>query len=532
MALSPRWAVLLLVAALAAVSAADDQKPNFIVLFVDDWGYGDLGANWDGARGATPNMDKMAAEGMRFTDFHAGASVCTPSRAALLTGRLGLRTGVTHNFDVNSKFGLPTNETTIATALKAGGYRTGMIGKWHLGTTPGYSPTYHGFDQWLGLPYSDDMGCTDKQWPNLPLMPNCPTKQHTPNRPELALPLYHSISPNCSGQHSDSCNGDIIEQPAHLEELSDRYYHFAEQFISDAATGAHPFFLYIGFAHVHVPQFTSDKFANSTGRGPFFDSLAEVDNTIGRIIAAVEEYQQYFGKNNTLIFLTGDNGPWEVKCNLTGSVGPFKGQWQKTTGGGGSSAKMTLWEGGHREPGVAWWPGTVPANTTTTALSSTMDLMPTFLSLAGLPLPTDRQLDGIDLSPVLKGQSQTGHKALFHPNSGSGEYGQLDGVRLGNYKAIWQTGGVPGCGSHSPPTHHEPPLLFDLEKDPAETSPLSLDDPANQKVLQDIRQALADKMQSILSTPHSKADYAMDTDSEPCCNRSLPACRCSPAPGK
>ena len=149
-------------------------RPNILLLFADDWGWGDLGANWKATAGLTPHMDALAASGMRFTDFHAGASVCTPSRASLLTGRLGLRTGITRNFSPGSAFGLPRTELTIAALLKQQtDYHTAMIGKWHLGTTPGYAPTYHGFDEWFGLPYSDDMGCVDTAWPNLPVEPTC-----------------------------------------------------------------------------------------------------------------------------------------------------------------------------------------------------------------------------------------------------------------------------------------------------------------------------------------------------------------------
>ena len=217
---------MLLFVTTPTVAAA--ARPNVLVLFADDWGWGDLGANWNPTAGLTPHMDALAASGMRFTDFHAGASVCTPSRASLLTGRLGLRTGITHNFAPGSAFGLPRAETTIATLLREQtAYHTAMIGKWHLGTTPGYSPTYHGFDEWFGLPYSDDMGCVDSTWPNLPVEPTCATDRPGPRASAVAtpvveeaaaaaaeegaagpaafsvakwpLPLYHSTA-NCSGE--------------------------------------------------------------------------------------------------------------------------------------------------------------------------------------------------------------------------------------------------------------------------------------------------------------------------------------------
>jgi hypothetical protein len=337
----PRQMLLLVAAAIVArpnVAAAIVARPNVLLLFADDWGWGDLGANWKATVGLTPHMDALAASGMRLTDFHAGASVCTPSRASLLTGRLGLRTGITHNFSPGSAFGLPRTELTIAALLKQQtDYHTAMIGKWHLGTTPGYAPTYHGFDEWFGLPYSDDMGCVDTAWPNLPVEPTCAKDSAmypsaAPRRVmeeatakdeeaeeavavvqveaeeaaaaaevEVAeggaaaaalavakwpLPLYRSTA-NCSGQTSGDCNADIVEQPAQLEALSARYAAHAHAVVSRAAKAGRPFFLYVGFAHVHVPQFCAVGRANSTGRGPFADALAELDDTVGSTLASL-----------------------------------------------------------------------------------------------------------------------------------------------------------------------------------------------------------------------------------------------------
>lgn len=516
-------------AALITVMSTGLPKPNVIVLFADDWGYGDLGANDDAAKGLTPHMDALAESGIRFTDFHAGASVCTPSRAALLTGRLGLRTGVTHNFGPPSAFGLPREEVTIAALLKQQTeYSTHMIGKYHLGTTPGYSPTYHGFDEYFGLPYSDDMGCVDRVWPNHPMDPTCAANASEATV-KWPLPLYLSTT-NCSGQTTGDCNGDIVEQPAKLETLSSRYAAFAEKVFSKAADSKTPFFLYVAFAHMHAPQFCADPYLNRTGRGHFADALAELDDTIGAMMGSLRAHGL---RNSTLVLMTGDNGPWQEKCDLTGSTGPFHGTWQQRNGGG-SSAKTTLWEAGHREPGLASWPGVIAPGRLSAALTSTLDYLPTIAALAGASLPTDRAYDGVDLTPVLLGASEVAHASLFHPNSGaSGPNGALDAVRHHNYKAVWQTGGAKGCrdgrtSDPAPSLRHEPPLLFDLDADPAEASPLNTT--AFAEVLETIRALRHAKEESINTTFRSVTDYAQDDKFKPCCNRTNVACRCEEAP--
>lgn len=201
-------------------------KPNFVILMADDWGWGDLGANWPAAAGMTPHLDAIASSGVRFTDFHVAASVCSVSRAALLTGRLGVRTGVVTNFQIESVAGLPRSERTIAELLAPAGYRSGIIGKWHLGTTPGYHPSYRGFAHYLGLPYSVDMGCTDcPNWDKTGPR-NCGKGGGpTPHQWELPLPLYRSTA-NCSGtggppDGGGSCNADIVQAPVNFSALSD-----------------------------------------------------------------------------------------------------------------------------------------------------------------------------------------------------------------------------------------------------------------------------------------------------------------------
>ena len=298
----------------------------------------------------------------------------------------------------------------------------------------------------------------------------------TPHQWELALPLYHSETLNCSGQTTGSCNGDIIEAPVNFSTLSDTYSTFATQFIRNASSDTTPFFLYVPFSHIHTPQYVLTRNVGKSGRagdaGHFYDTLLELDETVGKIMAATSADKAVAA--NTLTWLSGDNGPWEVKCNLTGSAGPYLGMWQRTQGGGGSASKTTTWEGGHREVGVAHWPGKIQPRVSD-ALVSTLDLLPTFLALINAPLPTDRVFDGMDISDVLLHGSEKGHETLFHPNSGmeGAVMGKLDGVRWMNWKAIYQTGGAPDCtGNIGTIARHDPPLLFDLEKDPAESTAL------------------------------------------------------------
>ncbi|XP_043761654.1 arylsulfatase G isoform X3 [Cervus elaphus] len=522
------------------------QKPNFVIILADDMGWGDLGANWAGTKD-TANLDKMAAEGMRFVDFHAAASTCSPSRAALLTGRLGLRNGVTHNFAVTSVGGLPLNETTLAEVLRGAGYVTGMIGcraagggppaprsasaggccwpgrkvmkpgKWHLGHHGSYHPSFRGFDYYFGVPYSHDMGCTDTPGYNHPPCPACP-RGDRPSRnlerdcySDVALPLYENLN--------------IVEQPVNLSALAQKYAEKATQFIRQASASGRPFLLYVGLAHMHVPLAGTPPSAGPGSLRPYSAGLREMDRLVGRIKDTVD----LTGKNNTFLWFTGDNGPWAQKCELAGSVGPFTGLWQARRGG--SPSKQTTWEGGHRVPALAYWPGRVPVNVTSAALLSVLDIFPTVLALAGAPLPGGRRFDGLDVSQVLFGRAQTGHRALFHPNSGAaGEDGALQTIRLERYKAFYVTGGARACdGSVGPERRHEQPLIFDLEADLAEAAPLAGGGAEYRAVLPRVAAALAGALDDIARDRVSRADYSQDPSVRPCCDPRRPACRCPAA---
>ncbi|CAI5765689.1 arylsulfatase G isoform X1 [Podarcis lilfordi] len=295
------------------------KKPNFVIILADDIGWGDLGSNWN-LRKDTPHLDKIATEGMRFIDFHSAASTCSPSRASLLTGRLGLRNGVTHNFAVTSVAGLPLNETTLGDVLKEAGYLTAVIGKWHLGHNGPYHPNFRGFDYYLGIPYSHDMGCTDTPGYNLPPCPACPghtaamRKHQEDCYPEIALPLFENLT--------------IVQQPVDLTSLAAKYTEKAIQFIQYASQRGHPFFLYIALAHMHVPLTLAEPTWDLPGQDPYGANLREMDALVGRIKDEVDST----AKENTLLWFTGDNGPWAEKCDYAGSVGPYTGRWQTRSG--------------------------------------------------------------------------------------------------------------------------------------------------------------------------------------------------------
>ncbi|KAK3528928.1 hypothetical protein QTP70_012857 [Hemibagrus guttatus] len=326
------------------------ERPNFIIILADDIGWGDLWTNeFDNT---TPWLNMLKLEGKRFTDFHSPASTCSPSRAALLTGRHGLRNGVTHNFAKGSIGGLPLNETTFAQLLRDAGYYTAMIG----------------FEYYLGIPYSSDMGCTDKPGFDLPSCLPCEQSKHSSRKgggcdTKTALPLFE--------------NQSIVEQPLDLWTLTEKYAKAAVTQILTARNKGQPFLLYVALAHMHVPLF-HNHFLNVTPREAYSTSLSDMDSLVGSIKLATEA----FCTKNTLIWFTG-----------------------------GGSAKRTTWEGGHRVPSVVIWPRNISPNTTSSALLSGMDIFPTILSLAGVDLPSDRHYDGIDITHILLNGSDTGHKA-------------------------------------------------------------------------------------------------------------------------
>ena len=523
------------------------SQPNFILIFIDDTGWGDYSFN-DPRRTDTPNLHKLATTGMVLTDFHAGASVCTPSRASLLTGRLGLRSGVVSNFGPFSKYGLPMNETTIAELLKSVGYATAMAGKWHLGHRPPHSPLHRGFDRFLGLPMSHDYGCTNHPGYDI----SCPHRLNdvcTPPQPDLADPSICHIGPNNPWNESVPLyDGDtIIEQPVDLTTLSDRYVDFAIDFIRNHTVVAAtvnkdkenenekekqtPFFVYLPFNHMHVPIGNHrPSFTNtSKDRGVYGDTLLQLDESIGRLVSSLDTFGV---QNNTLIILTGDNGAPSDQCEYGGLNVPWNGTWLTNTyKGNGGTGKTTTWEGGHREPGLAVWPTRIQPKATSHATLSALDILPTFAALAGVNLPPHRVIDGVDISNVLFGGAMSASRsALYHPNSGcEGQIGVVETVRIKEFKAKWRTGGkCSSCrGSPAPDVYHDPPLIFDLHQDPSEAVPLTTDDARYEKILSDLKAALKVLHESVVSDNTTVADYTQDISGKPCCNHKNRLCMCN-----
>jgi arylsulfatase A len=365
------------------MAASAERPPNFVLIFCDDLGYADIGPF--GAKGyATPNLDRMAAEGMKFTDFHSAAAVCSASRAALMTGCYPQRVSILGALGPGAKIGINENEVLLPEILKKRGYATAIFGKWHLGHHPQFLPTHNGFDRYFGLPYSNDM------WPNHP----------TNGKDYPPLPLIE-------GDKTVQTNPDQTQ-------LTTWYTERAVQFITDNKD--RPFFLYVPHNMPHVPLHVSDKFKGKTERGLFGDVIAEIDWSVGQILAALEKNSL---GDNTLVFFTSDNGPWLSYGNHAGSAGPLR------------EGKGTTWDGGHLEPTLARWPGKIPAESTCRELTSTIDLLPTFAKLAGGQPPPDRIIDGRDIWPLLSGQpgTKTPHEFFYYYwNLG------LEAVRAGDWK--------------------------------------------------------------------------------------------------
>lgn len=402
-----------------SLQAQTADQPNIIIIFTDDMGYGDVGV-YGHPTIRTPNLDRMAKEGMKFTQFYTAASVCTPSRAGLLTGRLPVRSGMmSREFRVLFPFsakGLPEDEITIAEALKEQGYATAAVGKWHLGHETPYLPTDNGFDFYYGIPYSNDMD--NSAWPPVPLMRN----------------------------------KDIIETPVDQATITPRYTEESLHFIRE--NREQPFFLYLAHTFPHIPLFASEKFRGTSSRGLYGDVIEEIDWSTGQIL---DELNESGLAENTLVFFTSDNGPWLTEGEEGGSAGLLK------------DGKGTTWEGGMRVPALAWWPGTIPAGEVTQALGTTMDLFSTSLALAGAEQPADRIIDGVDLTMVLRGKTDSVRDVIFYYRSED-----LFAVRKGPWKAHFIT---QSAYVGDEPVTHDPPELYNLEIDPSEKFNVASDHP-------------------------------------------------------
>lgn len=406
---------------------------NFIVLFADDLGYGDLGI-YGHPTIKTPNLDKMATEGQKWTNFYVGASVCTPSRAALLTGRLPIRSGMAGDphrvLFPNSQRGIPQSEITIPEQLKKARYISACIGKWHLGHLKPYLPTNNGFDYYFGIPYSNDMdnlvlaqkGAYGNYWDFWKIAPE------RKDFKTFNVPLIK--------------NTEEIERPADQHTITRRYTEEVIHFVKTNKDSS--FFVYLAYNLPHVPLFASEAFEGKSKRGLYGDVVEEIDWSVGQILEMLKTEGL---AENTIVVFTSDNGAWLPMGIEGGSNGLLK------------NGKGSTWEGGMREPCIFWSPGNIkPA--VISGLGTTMDLFATFSKLAKVDMPNDREMDGVDLSPVLfEGQESPRNEVFYYRGR------ELFAVRVGAYKAHFIT-----QGGYEPPakTEHNPPLLFNVDEDPSE----------------------------------------------------------------
>ena len=449
---SLRFPFLLLVLVAARASRAE-PPPNFVVIYCDDLGYADIGC-FGAEKYETPHLDQMAREGMRLTDFHTAAAVCSASRAALLTGCYPQRVGILGALGPKAKIGIHEQEVLLPEILKERGYATAIFGKWHLGDDPQFLPTRHGFDRYFGLPYSNDM------WPN-----------HPTNKSFPPLPLIEQDK--------------VIELMPDQTQLTTWYTERATNFIADSKDK--PFFLYVPHSMPHVPLFVSKKFEGKSGAGLYGDVIQEIDWSVGQILSALKEHGL---DERTLVIFTSDNGPWLSYGNHAGSAGPLR------------EGKGTTWEGGQRVPFIARWPGRIPAGSECRELTSTMDVLPTLAKLAGGEAPQDRIIDGRDLWPLLSGQMDGGSPArsLYY----YWDYG-LDAVRMGSWKLVFphkfrSLTGTPGKdGQPGGYSQAETGLaLYNLDKDVGETNNVAADNP---QIVKDL-QRLAEQAREDLGDSH------------------------------
>lgn len=397
-----------------ATATATDVLPNFVIIFTDDQGYQDVGC-FGSPNIKTPNLDRMAAEGRRFTDFYVGAPVCSASRASLLTGCYCARVSVTGVFFPNrSRRGLHPEEITIAEVLKTRGYATACVGKWHLGDEKPFLPTRQGFDSYFGIPYSNDMSITRDGRKGPPLM-----------RDE-----------------------EIVEHPADQATLTKRYTEEGVKFIR--RNKDRPFFLYLPHTMPHVPLFASERFKGTSARGLYGDVIEEIDWSVGRILDTLRELKL---ERNTLVLFTADNGPWLAKRKHGGSALPLR------------DGKFSTWEGGMREPCIMWFPGKIPAGTACGEVAATIDVLPTFAKLAGAKVPDDRIIDGRDISPLIFGQpaAKSPHEAYFFRNAA---------VRCGKWKLH-----LSGRDTVRKRPDQVFPALYDLSADVAEDHNVAAEHP-------------------------------------------------------
>lgn len=388
---------------------ASGDPPNVVIIYCDDLGYGDL-ACFGSETIRTPNIDRLATGGMKFTEFYSASPVCSPSRAALLTGRIPQRMGINAVFFPRSFTGMPVDEITIAELLKDRGYATGIVGKWHLGHRHEFLPLQRGFDEYFGIPYSNDM------------------------RSAVYLDGNRVVDFN-PDQHYTTRT----------------YTEKALDFIRRRRQAGEPFFLYLAHSMPHVPIYASPEFEGRSGHGLYTDVIEEIDWSVGEVLNTLEEEGL---KDNTLVVFSSDNGPWIVMKEQGGSAGELR------------EGKMYTFEGGQRVPTLAMWPGVIPGGSEYTDMALMMDWFPTIAELSGATLPGDRDYDGESLLPVLKGEITAKPREFLYFNGR-----RLHAYRNGDWKLKLPFEGFHGARYRQGVLPHDT-LLFNLKQDPGEQNDL------------------------------------------------------------
>jgi len=410
------------------------ELPNFIIIFTDDQGYEDIGC-FGSPKIKTPHLDKMATEGRKFTSFYSANSVCSPSRAALMTGSYPTRVSVPGVLFPRHEIGLNPDEVTIAEMLKGKGYATACIGKWHIGHKPKFLPTRQGFDSYFGIPYSNDMTIDPEALlaDNINLRNGFTADRIKKEKPKKNLvPLMR--------------NEEVIEYPCDQTTLTKRYTEEAVKFISENKDS--PFFLYLPHTMPHIPLFASEQFKGKSKRGLYGDTIEEIDWSVGQILKSIKEKGM---DQKTLVIYTSDNGPWKLDRGRGGSSYPLRGY------------KFQTYEGGMRVPCIMRWPGKVPEGTSCDEVAASIDLMPTIAKLAGAKLLKDRKIDGKDIWPLMSGtEGAVSPHDMYYYYKGN----RLESARQGKWK-------IRRSGKKSQSVE-----LYDLDSDISETKNLAKENEA------------------------------------------------------
>ncbi|XP_071320620.1 steryl-sulfatase isoform X2 [Trachinotus anak] len=559
--------LLLLLLGVSCVSQ-ESRKPNFVLMMVDDLGIGDLGC-YGNKTLRTPNIDQLAEEGVKLTHHIAAASLCTPSRAAFLTGRYPIRSGVAGHSEPGvfifnaASGGLPSRELTFAKVAEQQGYETALIGKWHLGLNCERSddhchhPSVHGFSHFFGIPLTNLRDCQPGHGTVFQIHKYLPYRTLAVVLVNAALFHYSGVITirrglilgllcllllvsgliagfitvipylNCVLMRDHR----VVEQPFTSENLTQRMTHEAVDFIE--RNSARPFLLYFSFLQVHTAMFASAAFRGTSRHGVYGDAVHEVDWSVGQIIQTLDRLGL---RENTLIYLTSDQGAHLEEISARGEVhrgwnGIFK------------AGKSTNWEGGIRIPGILSWPGTIPGGVQVDEPTSNMDLFPTVVHLSGASVPEDRDIDGHDLMDLLQRRvERSKHDFLFHYCNA-----YLNAVRWHphNSSSVWKAfyftpnfhpEGETACfHTHicfcTPDyvTYHDPPLLFDLSRDPSETTPLTPDtEPAFHAVLAAMEEAVERHRRSLqpVESQMSAGNLLWKPWLQPCCSTLGQLCQC------